>query len=81
MSGSTAGQAGAERERVALAVQELLDDLVADDPVLATTLGLPEGAGRLPIEKFSKTYRLADINQAIDDAHHGKCIKAVLTID
>jgi uncharacterized protein (DUF885 family) len=48
MSGSTAGQAGAERERVALAVQELLDDLVADDPVLGTTLGLTEGAGRLP---------------------------------
>ena len=38
-------------------------------------------AGRLPIEKFSKTYRLEDINQAIDDAHHGKCIKAVLLID
>ena len=48
MSGSTAGQAGAERERVALAVQGLLDDLVADDPVLGTTLGLTEGAGRLP---------------------------------
>ena len=38
-------------------------------------------AGRLPIEKFSKTYRLDEINQAIDDAHHGKCIKAVLLID
>ncbi|MEY2942252.1 MAG: hypothetical protein RLY97_266 [Pseudomonadota bacterium] len=38
-------------------------------------------AGRLPIEKLTKTYRLEDINQAIDDAHHGKCIKAVLLID
>lgn len=38
-------------------------------------------AGRLPIEKFSKTYPLDQINQAIDDAHHGKCIKAVLLID
>jgi uncharacterized protein (DUF885 family) len=48
MSGMAAGRAGAERERVALAVQELLDDLVADDPVLATSLGLTDGAGRLP---------------------------------
>lgn len=37
-------------------------------------------AGRLPIEKFIQTYRLEDINQAIADAHGGKCIKAVLTI-
>ncbi len=29
-------------------IQALLDDLVADDPVLATTLGLTAGAGRLP---------------------------------
>ncbi|HTX68397.1 MAG TPA: DUF885 domain-containing protein [Thermoleophilia bacterium] len=48
MSGSTSGQAGAERGRVAFAVQALLDGLVTDDPVLATTLGLREGAGRLP---------------------------------
>ncbi|MBA4355448.1 MAG: NAD(P)-dependent alcohol dehydrogenase [Novosphingobium sp.] len=38
-------------------------------------------AGRLPIERFSQTYRLEDINQAIDDAHHGKAIKAILLID
>ncbi|MDT0508447.1 NAD(P)-dependent alcohol dehydrogenase [Novosphingobium sp. MMS21-SN21R] len=38
-------------------------------------------AGRLPIERFSKSYRLEDINQAIDDAHHGKAIKAILLID
>ncbi|MBR9909971.1 MAG: NAD(P)-dependent alcohol dehydrogenase [Gammaproteobacteria bacterium] len=37
--------------------------------------------GRLPIDKFTTTYALADINQAIDDAHTGKCIKAVLTVD
>jgi aryl-alcohol dehydrogenase len=36
-------------------------------------------AGRLPIEKFVKAYPLDQINQAIDDAHHGKCVKAVLT--
>jgi aryl-alcohol dehydrogenase len=38
-------------------------------------------AGRLPIDKFTKTYKFDQINQAIDDAHHGKCIKAVLTFD
>jgi aryl-alcohol dehydrogenase len=36
-------------------------------------------AGRLPIEKFTKTYKFDQINEAIDDAHHGKCVKAVLT--
>ena len=39
---------GQERNEVAAAVQALLDDLVADDPVLGTALGLTEGAGRLP---------------------------------
>ena len=29
-------------------MQDLLDDLVADDPVLGTVLGMTEGAGRLP---------------------------------
>lgn len=38
-------------------------------------------AGRLPIERFTRTYRLEDINQAIEDAHHGKAIKAVLLVD
>lgn len=38
-------------------------------------------AGRLPIETFIKTYRLDQINEAIDDAHHGKCVKAVLLVD
>ena len=33
---------------VAEAVQALLDDLVTDDPVLGTALGLTAGAGRLP---------------------------------
>ena len=36
-------------------------------------------AGRLPVNKFTKTYPFDQINQAIDDAHHGKCVKAVLT--
>lgn len=35
-------------------------------------------AGRLPIDKFTKTYPFTQINQAIADAHSGKCIKAVL---
>ena len=38
-------------------------------------------AGRLPIEKFSTTYPLTQINQAIADAHSGKCIKAVLVME
>ena len=38
-------------------------------------------AGRLPIERFSQTYALSDINKAIDDAHHGRAIKAILLID
>ncbi|HEY5169389.1 MAG TPA: DUF885 family protein, partial [Thermoleophilia bacterium] len=39
---------GQERSEVGTAVQALLDDLVADDPVLGTALGIPDGAGRLP---------------------------------
>lgn len=38
-------------------------------------------AGRLPIERFSSQYRLDQINEAIDDAHHGKAIKAILLVD
>lgn len=38
-------------------------------------------AGRLPIERFSRTYRLDEINQAIDDAHHGRAIKAIMLVD
>ncbi|MDE2621052.1 MAG: zinc-binding dehydrogenase, partial [Sphingomonadales bacterium] len=38
-------------------------------------------AGRLPIERFSRTYRLDQINEAIADAHTGKAIKAVLLVD
>ena len=37
--------------------------------------------GKLPLEKFSRTYPLEKINEAIADAHSGKAIKAVLTID
>lgn len=37
-------------------------------------------AGRLPFERFVKRYPFADINQAIEDAHSGKCIKAVLVL-
>ena len=37
-----------ELDQVESAVRALLDDLVADDPVLGTALGLAEGAGRLP---------------------------------
>ncbi len=35
-------------------------------------------AGRLPIDKFTRVYKFDEINQAVDDAHHGKCVKAVL---
>lgn len=35
-------------------------------------------AGRLPFERMVKTYKLADINTAIDDQHHGRVVKAVL---
>lgn len=38
-------------------------------------------AGRLPIERFTRHYRLDQINEAIDDAHHGRAIKAVLVVD
>ena len=30
------------------------------------------------VDKFITRYPLDQINQAIDDAHHGKCIKPVL---
>jgi aryl-alcohol dehydrogenase len=36
-------------------------------------------AGRLPFDKFTQTYPFEQINQAIDDAHHGKATKVVLT--
>jgi len=42
------GMSGQEQSEVARAVQDLVDDLVADDPVLGTVLGMTEGAGRLP---------------------------------
>ena len=53
----------------------------SDPKVFLPELIAHHAAGRLPLEKFTKTYRLDEINQAIDDAHHGKCIKAVLLID
>lgn len=36
-------------------------------------------AGRLPVERLVTRYAFADIAQAVDDAHHGRVIKAVLT--
>jgi aryl-alcohol dehydrogenase len=36
-------------------------------------------AGRLPFDKFVKTYKFDQINQAIEDAHTGRSIKVVLT--
>ena len=35
--------------------------------------------GRLPYDRFVSTYPVAEINQAIADAHSGKAIKVVLT--
>ena len=37
--------------------------------------------GRLPLDQLIKTYKFADINEAIADQHAGKCIKVVLTFD
>jgi len=38
-------------------------------------------AGRLPIERLITRYRFDQINEAIADSHHGKCIKPVLVLD
>jgi aryl-alcohol dehydrogenase len=35
-------------------------------------------AGRLPFDRMITTYPLSQINQAIADQHHGKCVKVVL---
>ena len=40
-----------------------------------------KAAGRLHIERYTTTYPLSQINQAVEDANSGKCIKAVLLID
>lgn len=53
----------------------------SDPLVFLPELIAHHAAGRLPFEKFSRTYRIEDINQAIEDAHTGKAIKAVLTFD
>jgi len=34
--------------------------------------------GRLPLERIVTKYPYTEINQAIEDMHHGKCIKPVL---
>ncbi|WP_258361138.1 NAD(P)-dependent alcohol dehydrogenase [Moorella sulfitireducens (nom. illeg.)] len=34
--------------------------------------------GKLPFDKFIKKYALKDINQAVDDVHHGTTIKPIL---
>jgi aryl-alcohol dehydrogenase len=34
--------------------------------------------GRFPFERLISLYPFADINRAIDDHHHGRCVKAVL---
>ncbi len=38
-------------------------------------------SGKLPIERFIKTYPFAKINEAIEDSHHGHAVKAVLLLD
>ncbi|MGE3744659.1 MAG: NAD(P)-dependent alcohol dehydrogenase [Sphingomonadaceae bacterium] len=35
--------------------------------------------GKFPFERLISLYPIAEINQAVDDHHHGKCVKAVLT--
>lgn len=34
--------------------------------------------GRFPFDRLIKTYPLSAINEAIEDQHHGKCVKVVL---
>lgn len=51
----------------------------SDPDVFLPELVAHREAGRLPIDKFTKTYKFSQINEAIADAHHGRCIKAVLT--
>lgn len=53
----------------------------SDPDVFLPELLAHHKAGRLPIERFSKTYHVSQINEAIDDAHHGRAIKAVLVFD
>jgi len=53
----------------------------SDPHVFLPELITHQKAGRLPIERFSKTYPAKQINEAIDDAHHGRAIKAVLLFD
>jgi aryl-alcohol dehydrogenase len=36
--------------------------------------------GRLPLDKFVKTYPLEKINEAVDDLEHGRVVKPVLTM-
>ncbi len=36
--------------------------------------------GRLPLDKFVKTYPLARINEAVDDLESGRVVKPVLTM-
>lgn len=38
-------------------------------------------AGRLPFDRFVTRYPFEQINQAIADGHHGKCIKPVLVFE
>lgn len=38
-------------------------------------------AGRLPFDRFVTRYPFERINEAIEDSHHGKCIKPVLVFE
>jgi aryl-alcohol dehydrogenase len=38
-------------------------------------------AGRFPFDKLITTLPFEQINEAIDAAHHGKVVKAVLTFE
>ena len=52
------------------APQEFIPELVA-----------LHASGRLPFDRFVTTYPFEDINAAMEDAHQGRCIKAVLLLD
>lgn len=52
----------------------------ADPAVFIPELIAHWKAGRLPLEKLVRTWRFAEINEAIVAQHHGEAVKVVLTL-
>lgn len=77
---STAKQSPASDSRVNAAeplIQAFLDDLVADNPVIATTLGLAAGADRLPSWSVDAVARRAEMLHH----HEGRLLKVLADPD